>query len=134
MVQEILNEFKTDITFSSEYLFCAIWQHEQLEKARTAFPFSSNTITAVLNFAQNYIHACFSMTAVLDCTKLHTLVSRRSQSCQSWNHKQVTLIPVVAYYQCRDSCHEEVDNNIPSIPSTTKRVEEKGTSLQCKSN
>ena len=38
-----------------------------------------------------------------------------------WNHKQATLIPVAAYYQCWDSYHEEAENNIPSMPSTTKR-------------
>ena len=96
-VEEILTELRTDIAFLSEHLFRANWQHEQFEQVRTASPFPSNLVAAVLDFAENY-----------------TCLFQDEVQAAHWNHEQVTLHPIATYYKCRH-CQERVYESLVFI-------------------
>ena len=80
---ELKEEFMTEVSFLSEHLFRANWQHRQFENIRTSRPFPQGIVMMVLDFAENYT-----------CLQQHEVQSAH------WHHDQVTIHPVSTYYAC----------------------------------
>ena len=109
--KQLLEELLEEVAFLSEHLFRANWQHEQFEALqarhcgsnttgatlRARRPFPPKTLVMVMDFAENY--AC----------QYHD----EGQSAH-WNHNQVTIHPISAYYAC-SSCDGLVNESLVLI-------------------
>ena len=82
-VAEFMEEFLEEVKFLSGHLFRADWQHHQSEQLRKKTPFPANTVSMVLDFAENYI-----------CTYQNEVQAAH------WHKSAVTLHPIVCYYAC----------------------------------
>ena len=82
-VAELMEELKDEVVFLAQHLFWANWQVKQFESMRTSHPFPPATVGMILDFAENF-----------------TCTFQNEVHAAHWHHEQVTLHPIVSYYQC----------------------------------
>ena len=80
-ITDLIQELLQEITFLSEHLFRAKWQHQQFESLRNRRPFPCHLLMMVMDFAENFT-----------CLYQHEVQSAH------WHHEQVTIHPIAAYY------------------------------------
>ena len=98
-VAELMEELKDEVVFLAQHLFRANWQVKQFEFMRMSHPFLPATVGMVLDFAENF-----------------TCTFQDEVQAAHWHHEQVTLRPIVSYYQRpQDECEETVTESMVFI-------------------
>ncbi|CAC5406234.1 unnamed protein product [Mytilus coruscus] len=93
-MEQLIDEMKSELLPFSKHLFNAQWQSKQFEDLKAHIP--EKWVLMCLDFAENYI-------------------CRHQDEAQSahWTYEQVTIHPLVTYYQCQEeNCHQTVRESL----------------------
>ncbi|CAC5406241.1 unnamed protein product [Mytilus coruscus] len=101
-MEQLIDEMKSELLPFSKHLFNAQWQSKQFEDLKAHI--HEKWVLMCLDFAENYI-------------------CRHQDEAQSahWTYEQVTIHPLVTYYQCQEeNCHQTVRESLVFISQDHK--------------